>query len=118
MNRQALSGVRRRDLLHILPDPGRGAWITLVLILLCQAGAANTGLSDSYEYWFHAGMQFHQEGRLSEAKEAYEQGLVRDPNNAALLNNLGNVLSDLGDHQEALTRYEQARKLRRYHNPW
>jgi tetratricopeptide (TPR) repeat protein len=54
---------------------------------------------------------YRADGRLPEARRALEAALQVDPGFAIAHNNLGNVLSDLGERQEALRSYERAAAL-------
>lgn len=58
--------------------------------------------------WFGLASAYHQEKQYEEAENAYRQVLARDPQNTAALQNLGNVLMDTGQIDEAVSVYQQA----------
>lgn len=61
---------------------------------------------------------YRTQGRLPEARRTLEAALQADPGFAIAHNNLGNLLSDLGERQEALRCYERSAALDpRYADP-
>lgn len=65
-------------------------------------------LSDSLK---QQGVSFAQNNQLIEAKQKFEQALAIAPQDAAALNNLGNILDSLGEHDAAIAAYTQAISL-------
>jgi protein O-GlcNAc transferase len=57
---------------------------------------------------FERATQFHQAGRISEAKQLYEQILAVFPRHAEALNNLGLILRDTGRLDESVAAYRRA----------
>ncbi len=55
-----------------------------------------------------AGAAAFREGKFEEARAAFEQGLARNPEDAEMLNNLGQTLEQLGRTNEAIARFERA----------
>lgn len=58
--------------------------------------------------WFGLASAYHQQKQYEEAANAYRQVLARDPQNTAALQNLGNVLLDVGEIEQAISIYQQA----------
>jgi len=57
------------------------------------------------------GALLHLEGKLDEARGAYEAALAADPNNATATNNLGYLLAQQGRLEEAIEYYQRALEL-------
>jgi tetratricopeptide (TPR) repeat protein len=58
-----------------------------------------------------AGTSMRELGRMTEARELFQQALRIDPDYADAHNNLGMVLAQTGKIEEAITRYEQALRV-------
>lgn len=61
--------------------------------------------------WFIKGVEAYQSKDYKKAVEYYEKAIELDPNNSRIHNNLGNVLDDLGRHEEAIKKYKRAIEL-------
>ena len=57
---------------------------------------------------FDLAVQNHQNNNLQDAQNYYQKVLALDPNYVPALNNLGNILLELGEHQKAKECYEKA----------
>jgi tetratricopeptide (TPR) repeat protein len=80
-----------------------GAALALVLALCAPAQA-----SVQSELAFHRGVVAYGDGRLDEAREAFQQVVAEDPEDTSALHYLGLIAQAQGDFDEAIRVYEQA----------
>jgi len=64
------------------------------------------------ETYNHLGVQRIHEKKVDEATDCFRKALECNPGNADAHNNLGNVLFSSGKHQEAITHYSEALRLK------
>jgi cytochrome c-type biogenesis protein CcmH/NrfG len=67
---------------------------------------------EAYPAHNNLGKVLLEEGRLSEAREQFEETLLIYPDNAPAHNNLGNVLRETGRLSEAIEQYRQALQIK------
>ncbi len=65
----------------------------------------------SSEFHFHQGLSHVAERRWQEARASFEQAILLQPNWVDAYNNLGGVLGELGQLDEASIRFQQALRL-------
>ena len=68
----------------------------------------NKNKNITIEETFKIAVKYHEQNKLKEAQELYNQVLKIDPNQSAVLNNLGVILGQLGGYQKAKDCYEKA----------
>lgn len=96
----------RVELGNVYLEMGKTEWAVHEFAVAAQS---NDGMA--VYAWFGLASAHHQEKRHSEAIQAYREVLARDPQNAAALQNLGNVLLDAGQIDQAIRAYQQALQI-------
>ena len=82
--------------------------VLLISLVVCAGAALH---AQSAEQMFQQGNQFYQEGKLAEAREAYETILNNGYVSGPLYYNLGNVYYKTGNIAKAILNYERALRL-------
>lgn len=87
-------------------------------ILACEAaleGDGNWGSENPGLAWYYQGKAQQLEGKNKLAIAAYDQAIVKDPNNYKIWTDQGGLLSKLKRNTEALTSYNRAVELKENH---
>ena len=100
-------------------DGDADAWSLLGIALRREDAAASeaalrraiAGNDANADARFHLGNLLRDQGRLTEAIDAYRMALARRPDHPSLLNNLGLALFDAGAHADAERSYRAALAL-------
>lgn len=67
---------------------------------------------DAHKAWFRLGRSLRARGELAEAVGAYCEGIERQPAIAGAYSDLGQILLDLGQPDQAVAAFDAARSLR------
>ena len=98
-------GIRRLKALPRASKVAAGLVPVLLLLVLVLNWALTPCLVTRAQ---RQGLELLAQGRTDEAIRAFQRGLDRDPDNAALLYNLGNAYEELPDYERAIDAYRQA----------
>ena len=79
--------------------------LSLCLIVAMLAGCAVRKPASSY---LIDGNEYFKKGEYDKAEKQYREALVSEPNNATVLNNLGVILNEQGQTDEAIKVLTQA----------